>query len=390
MLVSYRNEASEDSNFKLNSIEDAIKDIAAGKIIIVVDDEDRENEGDFVCAAELVTPEIINFMATYGRGLICAPITAERAKTLQLDYMVSQNTDLHETAFTVSIDYKKKGCTTGISAYDRATGIQALIADDTSPQDFAKPGHIFPLVGKQGGVLRRTGHTEASIDLSILAGLKPGGVLIEILNPDGTMARLPDLMEMAKRFDLKIISIKDLVAYRMDRERLVAHQDTLSIDTAYGKFDLMTFSETNTGQSHLVLKKGDWRVGDAVLTRVHSGSNVAEMFAFFLEGMNRTIHKTLQLIEKEGQGVLILLRQPEPAHGIQGIMDNLKEQQSQGARLNPYVRRNMEAEQKDFGIGAQILNELNIRKIRLMTNNPKKRVGLIGYNLEIVENVPIV
>ena len=389
MLVSYRNEASQDSNFKLDSIEDAIKDIAAGKIIIVVDDEDRENEGDFVCAAELVTPEIINFMATYGRGLICAPITAELADSLQLDYMVSQNTDLHETAFTVSVDYKKKGCTTGISAYDRATGIQALIAEDTSPQDFAKPGHIFPLVGKQGGVLRRTGHTEASIDLSILAGLKPGGVLIEILNPDGTMARLPELIEMAKRFDLKIISIKDLVAYRMDRERLISHQNTLSIDTAYGKFDLMTFSETNTGQSHLVLKKGDWSPDDAVLTRVHSGSNVAEIFAFFLEGMNRTIHKTLQLIEKEGKGALILLRQPEPADGIQGIMDNLKEQQSQGARLNPYVRRNMEAEQKDFGIGAQILNELNIRKIRLMTNNPKKRVGLIGYNLEIIENVPI-
>ncbi len=389
MLVSYRNEASQDSNFKLDSIEDAIKDIAAGKIIIVVDDEDRENEGDFVCAAELVTPEIINFMATYGRGLICAPITAELADSLQLDYMVSQNTDLHETAFTVSVDYKKKGCTTGISAYDRATGIQALIAEDTSPQDFAKPGHIFPLVGKQGGVLRRTGHTEASIDLSILAGLKPGGVLIEILNPDGTMARLPQLIEMAKRFDLKIISIKDLVAYRMDRERLISHQNTLSIDTAYGKFDLMTFSETNTGQSHLVLKKGDWSPDDAILTRVHSGSNVAEIFAFFLEGMNRTIHKTLQLIEKEGKGALILLRQPEPADGIQGIMDNLKEQQSQGARLNPYVRRNMEAEQKDFGIGAQILNELNIRKIRLMTNNPKKRVGLIGYNLEIIENVPI-
>ena len=389
MLVSYRNEASQDSNFKLDSIEDAIKDIAAGKIIIVVDDEDRENEGDFVCAAELVTPEIINFMATYGRGLICAPITAELADSLQLDYMVSQNTDLHETAFTVSVDYKKKGCTTGISAYDRATGIQALIAEDTSPQDFAKPGHIFPLVGKQGGVLRRTGHTEASIDLSILAGLKPGGVLIEILNPDGTMARLPELIEMAKRFDLKIISIKDLVAYRMDRERLISHQNTLSIETAYGKFDLMTFSETNTGQSHLVLKKGDWSPDDAVLTRVHSGSNVAEIFAFFLEGMNRTIHKTLQLIEKEGKGALILLRQPEPADGIQGIMDNLKEQQSQGVRLNPYVRRNMEAEQKDFGIGAQILNELNIRKIRLMTNNPKKRVGLIGYNLEIIENVPI-
>ncbi len=389
MLVSYRNDASEDSNFQLDSIEDAIKDIAAGKIIIVVDDEDRENEGDFVCAAELVTPEIINFMATYGRGLICAPITAGRAQALRLDYMVSQNTDLHETAFTVSIDYKKKGCTTGISAYDRATGIQALIADDTSPQDFAKPGHIFPLIAKQGGVLRRTGHTEASIDLSILAGLKPGGVLIEILNPDGTMARLPQLMEIASRFDLKIISIKDLVAYRMDRERLVSHQDTLSIDTAYGKFDLMTFSETNTGQRHLVLKKGDWSPDDAVLTRVHSGSNVAEIFAFFLEGMNRTIHKTLQLIEKEGQGALILLRQPEPDDGIQAIMDNLKEQHSEGSRLNPYVRRNMEAEQKDFGIGAQILNELNIRKIRLMTNNPKKRVGLIGYNLEIIENVPI-
>jgi 3,4-dihydroxy 2-butanone 4-phosphate synthase/GTP cyclohydrolase II len=390
MLVSYKNDTSEESNFKLNTIDEAVQDIAAGKIIIVVDDEDRENEGDFVCAAELVTPEIINFMATYGRGLICAPITAERAEALKLDYMVSQNTDLHETAFTVSIDYKKKGCTTGISAYDRATGIQALIADDTAPQDFAKPGHIFPLVAKSGGVLRRTGHTEASIDLSVLAGLKPGGVLIEILNPDGTMARLPELMEIAKRFDLKIISIKDLVAYRMDRERLVTHEDTLSINTPYGKFDLMTFSETNTGQSHVVLKKGEWNAGDAVLTRVHSGSNAAEVFAFFLEGMNRTIHKTLQLIEKEGRGALILLRQPEPIGGVQEIMTNLQEQQEQGESLNPYVRRNMEAEQKDFGIGAQILNELNIRKIRLMTNNPKKRVGLIGYNLEIIENVPIV
>lgn len=389
MLVSYRNDTAEESTFNLNTIEEAIQDIAAGKIIIVVDDEDRENEGDFVCAAELVTPEIINFMATYGRGLICAPITAERAETLHLDYMVSQNTDLHETAFTVSIDYKKKGCTTGISAYDRATGIQALISEDTAPQDFAKPGHIFPLIGKQGGVLRRTGHTEASIDLSVLAGLKPGGVLIEILNPDGTMARLPQLVDIAKRFDLKIISIKDLVAYRMDRERLVSHEDSLSINTPYGEFDLMTFKETNTGQSHIVLKKGEWSSEDAVLTRVHSGSNSAEIFAFFLEGMNRTIHKTLQLIEKEGSGALILLRQPEPSGGIQGIMDSLKEQHAQGEALNPYVRRNMEAEQKDFGIGAQILNELNIRKIRLMTNNPKKRVGLIGYNLEIIENIPI-
>ena len=389
MLVRYKTDTADQGEFKLNTIDEAIQDIARGKVIIVVDDEDRENEGDFVCAAELVTPEIINFMATYGRGLICAPITNSKAKSLNLNPMVSDNTDLHETAFTVSVDYKKKGCTTGISAYDRATGINALLEASTLPNDFARPGHIFPLVGKEGGVLRRTGHTEASIDLSILAGLKPGGVLVEILNPDGTMARLPELVEIAKRFDLKIISIKDLVAYRMDRERLITQKDSLYIDTAYGSFELISFVETNTGQSHIVLKKGEWTDDDSVLTRVHSGSNAAEIFAFFLKGMNKTIHNTLKLIQEEGKGALILLRQPEPTDGIQSIMESLKAQSEEGSSLNPYVRRNMEAEQKDFGIGAQILNELGIHKIRLITNNPKKRVGLIGYNLEIVENIPI-
>lgn len=390
MLVSHRSENSkEESHFKLNSIPEAIEDIKNGKIIIVVDDEDRENEGDFICAAELVTPEIINFMATHGRGLICAPITEERAKELKLNRMVAENTDIHETAFTVSVDYKKKGCTTGISAYDRATGINAIIDDTTKPEDFARPGHIFPLIAKNGGVLRRTGHTEASIDLSTMAGLKPAGVLIEILNPDGTMARLPQLMQIAKKFDLKIISIKDLVSYRMDRERLIVLEETLSIDTKYGEFDLLVFKETNSGMNHLVLKKGEWSQEEPVLTRVHSGSNISEIFAFFLKGTNKNIHSTLQKIEEEGKGALILLRQEEPENGILSIVKSLKAQQGAGDSLNPYNKRNMEAEQKDFGIGAQILHDLNIRKLRLLTNSPKKRIGLVGYDLEIVENIPI-
>ncbi len=390
MLVSHRyNDNNEENSFKLNSITEAIEDIRQGKIIIVVDDEDRENEGDFICAAEKVTPEIINFMATHGRGLICAPITEDRAKELKLNRMVTENTDIHETAFTVSIDYKKKGCTTGISAYDRATGINALTDSITLPEDFARPGHIFPLIAKNGGVLRRTGHTEASIDLAVLAGLKPAGVLIEILNEDGTMARLPQLIKIAEKFALKIVSIKDLVAYRMDRERLISLEETLTIDTKYGEFDLLVFKDTHSGVSHLVLKKGEWTPDESILTRVHSGSNVAEVFAFFLKDTNRSIHSTLEKIEKEGRGALILLRQEEPTNGIQDIVNSLKNQQDSNRPLNPYLKRNMEAEQKDFGIGAQILHDLNIRKIRLLTNSPKKRIGLVGYDLEIVENIPI-
>lgn len=377
------------TEFKLNTIEEAIADIKKGKIVIVVDDEDRENEGDFVCAAECVTPEIINFMATYGRGLICAPITEDRARSLKLSRMVSDNTDLHETAFTVSIDYRKKGCTTGISAYDRSTGIHALIEDDTLPEDFSRPGHIFPLIAKPGGVLRRTGHTEASIDLAFLAGFKPAGVLVEILNTDGSMARLPQLIQIGNKFDLKIISIKDLVAYRMRNERLVKLESSLEIDTKYGDLKLMVFKETNTGIAHIVLKKGDWGVDEEILTRVHSSSNIAEIFAFFLKDTNRIIHHTMRLLEEEGKGVLILLRQKENDNEISQIVENLNQQKLDGKAYNPFFKRNMENEQKDFGIGAQILHDLNIRKIKLLTNNPKKRVGLIGYDLEIVDNIPI-
>lgn len=385
------NSKKEDTviEFSLNTIDEAVNDIKNGKIIIVVDDEDRENEGDFVCAAECVTPEIINFMATYGRGLICAPVTESRAKSLKLSRMVSDNTDLHETAFTVSIDYRKKGCTTGISAYDRATGIRALVDDDTLPEDFSRPGHIFPLIARPGGVLRRTGHTEASIDLAAMAGYKPAGVLVEILNKDGSMARLPQLMEIAEKFDLKIISIKDLVAYRMRNERLVKLESSLDIDTKYGDFKLMVFTETNTGVSHLVLKKGEWGADENILARVHSSSNVAEIFAFFLKDTNRIIHNTLRLLEEEGKGVLILLRQKENDSDIADIVDVLKQQKLQNLPYNPFFKRNSEHEQKDFGIGAQILHDLNIRKIKLLTNNPKKRIGLIGYDLEIVDNIPI-
>ncbi len=378
-----------DIEIKLNTIEEAVQDIKDGKVIIVVDDEDRENEGDFICAAECATPEIINFMATYGRGLICAPITEERAKELKLSRMVTENTDLHETAFTVSIDYKKEGCTTGISAYDRATGIVALTKASTLPSDFARPGHIFPLIAKDGGVLRRTGHTEASIDLAVMAGLKPAGVLIEILNPDGTMARLPQLVEIAQRFDLKIITIKDLVAYRMKRERLVQRDNELTIETKYGDFDLIVFKEMNTGVSHLALKKGEWEEDEPVLTRVHSGSNTSEIFAYFLKDTNRIIDSTLTQIQKAGKGVMILLRQDEPSGGVADVVEMLRKQKDEGKGYNPYMQRNMESEQKDFGIGAQILHDLNIRKLRLLTNNPKKRVGLIGYDLEIVDNVPL-
>jgi 3,4-dihydroxy 2-butanone 4-phosphate synthase / GTP cyclohydrolase II len=377
------------SEFVLNSIVDAVEDIKNGKVVIVVDDEDRENEGDFICAAECVTPEIINFMATHGRGLICAPITEIRAKELKLSRMVTENTDMHETAFTVSIDYKKKGCTTGISAYDRATGIQALVDEGTLPEDYARPGHIFPLIAREGGVLRRTGHTEASIDLAVMAGFKPAGVLIEILNADGSMARLPQLVEIAKRFELKIISIKDLVAFRMASERLVRLENTLTIETKYGDFDMLVFKETNTGISHLVLKKGRWDPDESILTRVHSGSNIAEIFAFFLKDTNRIIHDTLRMIEDEGKGVLILLRQKEDENSLNEIVEAMKTQKSLEEPINPYFKRNMENEQKDFGIGAQILHDLKIRKIRLLTNNPKKRVGLIGYDLEIVDNIPL-
>ena len=376
------------TDIETNTIEEAIAEIRAGKPVIIVDDEDRENEGDFVCAAECVTPEIINFMATHGRGLICAPITPERAKELDLNRMVDHNTDLHGTAFTVSIDYKLKGCTTGISAYDRATGIKALTDPTTEAHDFSRPGHIFPLIAKSGGVLRRTGHTEASVDLSRLAGFSPSGVLVEILNEDGSMARLPQLKLIAEKFDLKLITIKDLVAHRMEKDRIVERVNELELDTIYGKCTLISYKETNTCQIHLLLKYGTINSDEPVLTRVHASSNTADLFSLILNGVSMDLQKAMERISKAGKGVIVLLRYKEEETSISQTINHLKDLNEKGKRLNPHIQRFQETAQKDVGIGAQILNEIGVRKVSLLTNNPRKRVGLYGYGIEVVEEVP--
>ncbi len=377
------------SEIKLNTIEEAIEDIKAGKVIIVVDDEDRENEGDFICAAESITPEIVNFMATYGRGLICTPITEARARELNLSMMVSTNTALHETAFTVSIDYKRDGCTTGISAYDRSTGIKALTSDATAANDYAKPGHIFPLIAQDGGVLKRTGHTEAAIDLARCAGLYPAGVLVEILNEDGSMARLAQLCKIAERHQLKIITIKDLVEYRMRKERLIERDVTVSFETEYGSFDVIGYNEKNSNTTHLVIKMGNWTKDEPIMTRVHSSTNTGDVLGALLLGHSEKITKTLKRIAEEGKGILLYLRHSETENSLLDTLRLLKEQQEDGQKLNPYPHVTSSTVQRNFGIGAQILNDLGVRKIRLLTNNPKRRVGLMGYDLEIVENLPI-
>lgn len=377
-------------DIKLNSIPEAIRDIRDGKVIIVVDDEDRENEGDFICAAEKITPEIINFMATYGRGLICTPITQERANQLNLEKMVSNNTAMHETAFTVSIDLIGQGCTTGISAYDRSTGIQALVKPKTKANDFARPGHIFPLIAEDGGVLRRTGHTEAAVDLARMAGLYPAGTLVEILNPDGTMARLPQLVEMARKFDLKIISIKDLVAFRMKNERLVERKMQADFETKFGPFTVIAYRENGNELTHLAFKKGEWQADEAVLTRVHSSTNTGDILGALLLGYGEELHKTLRMIQEEGKGLLLYLRHSEDHNTIFETLEKMKEQVEKGEHIDPRPERSKTNVQRDLGIGAQILNDLGLRKLRLLTNRPRKRVGLIGYELEIVENVPIV
>lgn len=374
---------------KLNTIEEAIEDIRDGKLIIVVDDEDRENEGDFICAAEKINPEIINFMATHGRGLICTPITEKRARELNLEKMVSSNTALHETAFTVSIDLIGKGCTTGISAYDRATGIQAIVHSKTKATDFARPGHIFPLIAEDGGVLRRTGHTEAAVDLARMAGLYPAGTLVEILNPDGSMARLPQLMEMSKEFGLKIISIKDLVSYRMQTERLVQRKLEVDFDTKFGPFKVIAYKESGNQLTHLAFVKGEWTDDEGILTRVHSSTNTGDILGALLLGYGEELHKTLEIIEREGKGVLIYLRQDEDHNTIFETLEKMKEQKETGKNIDPRPERSKSTHQRDLGIGAQILNDLGIRKLRLLTNRPRKRVAITGYELEIVENVPI-
>ncbi|RME96832.1 MAG: 3,4-dihydroxy-2-butanone-4-phosphate synthase [Bacteroidetes bacterium] len=372
---------------KLNSIEEAIADIKAGKVVIVVDDEDRENEGDFICAAECVTPEIINFMATHGRGLICTPIEESRADELDLPMMVSANTALHETAFTVSIDLIGRGCTTGISAYDRATGIRALVDPTTKPSDYARPGHIFPLRAKKGGVLRRTGHTEAAIDLARLAGYAPAGVLVEILNEDGTMARLPQLFEIAKKHKLKIISIKDLVAYRMRTERLVQRETQAEVDTRFGRFHIVAYRQITTNDIHLAFLHGKpWTENDPVLVRVHSGMASSEILHTLLNDENLPLEIALKRIADEGQGVLLYMRHSEKPDDVLQHIQRIQQQQLEGLQ-GPTIAQQME--QRDYGVGAQILRDLGVGKIRLLTNSPKRRVGLTGYGLEIVENISI-
>lgn len=378
------------SEIKLNTIEEALEDIRNGKVIIVVDDEDRENEGDFITAARNATPEVINFMATHGRGLICAPLTEERAHELKLDMMVPANTSLHETPFTVSVDLLGFGCTTGISASDRSKTVKALIDPTIKPSDFGRPGHIFPLKSKPGGVLRRTGHTEATVDISVLAGFEPCGVLVEILNEDGTMARLPELMKIAQRFDLKIISIEDLISYRLAKESSVARQVEVTMPTIWGDFKLIDYKLETNGQEHLALIKGEWTADEPVLVRMHSSCVTGDIFGSCRCDCGEQLHKSMEMIEKEGKGVIVYLNQE--GRGI-GLLNKLKAYKLQEEGLDT-VEANVElgfkADERDYGVGAQILRDLGVRKIRLMTNNPKKRAGLIGYGLEIVDNVPII
>lgn len=368
----------------LNTIEEAITGIKNGEVVIVVDDENRENEGDFICAAECITPEIINFMATHGRGLICTPLDERRADELDLPLMVSSNTALHETAFTVSIDLIGQGCTTGISAYDRAVGIKALVDPATKPSDYARPGHIFPLRAKQGGVLRRTGHTEATVDLARLAGFAPVGVLVEILNEDGTMARLPQLLETAKKFGLKIISIDDLVEYRMRTERLIRRKLEFDYPTARGPVQVIAYEEISTGDVHLAFKKGEWQDGDPVLVRVHSSSTAGDILGNLIETTGVFNREAFDKIQAEGQGLMLFMRQSEKGEfSLLHRLEALKTQLETGGDQ----KLPNEMSQRDFGVGAQILRDLQVSKIRLLTNNPRRRVGLIGYGLEIVENI---
>ncbi|GAA0750257.1 MULTISPECIES: 3,4-dihydroxy-2-butanone-4-phosphate synthase [Flavobacteriaceae] len=377
--------AKQSVKIELNTIEEAINDIRDGKVVIVVDDENRENEGDFIAAAETVTPEMINFMATNGRGLICAPLTEDRCQDLDLNMMVQNNTVLHHTQFTVSVDLIGHGCTTGISVHDRAKTIKALVDDDTKPHDLGRPGHIFPLRAKNGGVLRRTGHTEAAVDLARLAGFKPAGILVEILNEDGTMARLPQLVKVAEKFDLKVISIEDLVAYRMEHDSLIDKKEDFNIETRFGSFRLRAYQQTTNNQIHIALTKGTWTNDESILTRVNATLVNNDILGTLTNNADEKLDDMFKVINEEGKGAIIFINQQSQSMNLLKRLSALRDSQVKGEVVKA---PRIEMDSKDFGIGAQILHDLNIHKLRLISNSQQtKRVGMIGYGLEIVEYV---
>jgi len=372
------------NNTQLHAIEAAIEDIKNGKVIIVVDDENRENEGDFLAAAEMATPEMVNFMATHGRGLICTPLTENRCQELGLGMMVQNNTDPMETAFTVSVDLRGKGVTTGISAADRALTIKALVDKETKPADLARPGHIFPLKAKEGGVLRRTGHTEAAIDFARLAGLEPAGVIVEIMNEDGTMARLPELLKVAKKFDIKIVSIEDLVAYRMEHDSLIEKKEDFQLETRFGEFRVRAYQQTTNNQVHLALTKGTWSKEEPILTRVNSTLINNDILGTLTNNADKKLDQMFQVINEEGRGAILFINQQNQSQNLLGRLGILKENQANGQLKAPAIGM----DNKDFGIGAQILHDIHISKLRLVTNTKQtKRVGMIGYGLEIIDYI---
>ena len=387
--MSNNNTNSAAAPIRLDSIEDAIADIRDGKIVIGVDDEDRENEGDMICAAEKITPERVNFMVKEGRGLMCVPLTQERCEELGLEMMVGNNTSVHTTPFTVSVDLLGHGCTTGISASDRSKTIQALADPTTDPNDLGRPGHIFPLKAAEGGVLRRTGHTEAAIDLAKLAGLKPAGVLIEVLNEDGTMARVPQLREMADRFGMKLVSIQDLIEYRLRQETMIRREIGVDMPTIWGHFDLIAFKQIDTDETHLALVKGTWDADEPVLVRVHSSCVTGDIFGSCRCDCGGQLHAALEMVEREGKGVVIYMNQEGRGIGLLNKLKAYKLQEMGRDTVEANLDLGLPMDARNYGVGAQILRDLDIHKIRLISNNPKKRAGLMGYGLEIVESVPI-
>ena len=387
MLKTYK--IQDRIKMKLDRIEDAIEAIRNGEIIIVVDDEDRENEGDFVCAAEKTTPEMVNFMVKEGRGLMCTPLTRQRCEELELDMMVGKNTAQYETAFTVSVDLLGSGCTTGISASDRAKTIQALVNSNTKPDDLGRPGHIFPLRAAEGGVIRRSGHTEAAVDLAVLAGLQPAGVLIEILNEDGTMARLPELFEIAKKFNLKLISIKDLIEYRLAKESLIKREIGVNMPTEWGNFDMVAFRQLDNDQLHLALIKGTWEEDEPIMVRVHSSCVTGDIFGSCRCDCGPQLHAAMEMVENAGKGVILYMNQEGRGIGLLNKLKAYKLQEMGRDTVEANLELGFKMDERDYGVGAQILRNLGIKKMKLISNNPKKRAGLIGYGLEIIDSIPI-